>query len=135
MPFQLHSAYVQDLSIESPNAPSAFFDSEPSEIAVSLSSSAARLNEQFFKCALRCEVISKTGERVNFLVDATQEALFFLENASDEEISRLAEIDGPTLILPYLRSTVFSAVQMSGFPPVHLAHVDFSKVEKSQTTV
>jgi preprotein translocase subunit SecB len=37
----------------------------------------------------------------------------------------VANILCPSIIYPYLRSNIADAVQRSGFPPVHLAEINF----------
>jgi len=43
----------------------------------------------------------------------------------DEQMPLLVNVVCPNIVYPYLRSNVADTVQRTGFPPIHLAEINF----------
>ena len=50
---------------------------------------------------------------------------FDIRNIPAEQIDPLVGIACPTILFPYLRSNIADAITRAGFPPIHLAEINF----------
>jgi preprotein translocase subunit SecB len=60
-----------------------------------------------------------------FLVEAKQAGIFEARNIPEDQMDPMLGIGCTTIIYPYLRSNVADMVTRAGFPPIHLAEVNF----------
>ena len=60
-----------------------------------------------------------------FLVEAKQAGIFEVRNVPAEQLPLILNVVCPNIIYPYLRSNVADVVQRAGFPPIHLAEINF----------
>ena len=67
-----------------------------------------------------------------FLVEAKQAGIFELRNMPQEQLGPILGIACPQIVYPYLRSNVSDVVQRAGFPPVHLAEINFQAMYEQQ---
>src|SRR4029077_19048586 len=68
---------------------------------------------------------AKFWDRVAFLTEAKQAGIFDIRNIPAEQIDPLVGIACPTILFPYLRSNIADAITRAGFPPIHLAEINF----------
>jgi preprotein translocase subunit SecB len=124
--FNIEKLYVKDLSIEVPNAPQIFLESQTPEINVELSTTTAPLDAGFFEAILRVTVTAKLPEdRTVFLVEVAQAGIFQIRNIGDANMEPLLAIGCPNILFPYAREAVTAAVTRAGFQPVLLQPVNF----------
>jgi preprotein translocase subunit SecB len=58
--------------------------------------------------------------------------LFKFKNVPDEKLlKQLATINCPAIIFPYIRETVADLTRRAGYPPLHLAPVNFVELAKN----
>jgi preprotein translocase subunit SecB len=67
-----------------------------------------------------------------FLVEAKQAGIFELRNMPQEQLGAILGIACPQIVYPYLRGNVADVVQRGGFPPVHLAEINFQAMYEQQ---
>jgi preprotein translocase subunit SecB len=67
-----------------------------------------------------------------FLVEATQAGIFEVRNLPAEQMGPVMGIACPQIVYPYLRGNVADLVQRAGFPPVHLAEINFQAMYEQQ---
>ena len=86
-----------------------------------------------------------TGEMVNVFLKVTSDGKkapfsFVLEGAGsfefeevpeEEDIARIASINCAAIMFPYIRETVADLTRRAGFPPLHLAPVNFVEAFKA----
>ena len=70
--FSLQRVYLKDLSLEMPNAPHIFLEQETPTVEIALNVGGERLAETVFEASVRATVTTKIGEKVLYLVEATQ---------------------------------------------------------------
>jgi len=70
-------------------------------------------------------VTAKVKDKVAFLIEAKQAGIFDIRNIPDEQLDPLVGIACPTILFPYLRSNIADAITRAGFPPIHLAEINF----------
>jgi len=123
--FSIQRIYLKDMSLELPNAPHIFLEANPPSVEVQLDITSELLGEGVHETAVRVTVTAKMAEKVAFLVEATQAGIFSSQGIGSDQMEAVANILCPSIIFPYLRSNIADAVQRSGFPPVHLAEINF----------
>jgi preprotein translocase subunit SecB len=126
--FQIEKIYVKDLSLELPNAPQVFMQSDQPQLEVQIANEATRIAEGIFEVTVGVTVTARAGERTVFLVEAVQAGLFQIAGVPEEEMGPLLGIGCPTILYPYARETVSDMVTRAGFPPVLLAPVSFEAI-------
>ncbi len=123
--FQIEKIYVKDLSLELPNAPQVFLQSETPQLDVQINNEATMLAEGMFEVVVTVTVTARGADKTLFLVEAAQAGIFTLRGMREAEIEPLLAIACPNILYPYVRETVSDLVVRGGFPPVLLAPVSF----------
>ncbi len=124
--FQIQRMYLKDLSLEVPHAPEIFLEQGQPAVEVSIDSSAAALADGIYEVTVVVTLTTRVnGEKVVFLVEAKQGGIFELRNIPEEQMAIVLNIVCPNAIYPYLRSNVADVIQRTGFPPIHLAEINF----------
>jgi len=123
--FNLQRVYLKDLSLEMPNAPQIFLEQEGPKVEVSINVGGQRLAETIFESSVTATVTTRIGDKVLYLVEATQAGIFELANIPDEQLDPLLGIVCPTMLYPYLRANVADAITRTSLPSLHLAEVNF----------
>ena len=123
--FAIEKLYIKDLSLEVPNAPAIFLESESPEISLQLQPGVQRLAEDAFESTLTTTVTSKIGEKTVFLIEVSQSGIFRLRNIPEENLEALLSIACPNILFPYAREVVSDAAVRAGFAPVVLQPVNF----------
>jgi preprotein translocase subunit SecB len=123
--FQIQRVYLKDLSLEQPNSPAIFLEQEAPAIEVAVDVGAETLAEGIFESTVTITVTAKINDKVAFLVEGKQAGIFELRNIPAEQIDPLLGIACPNVIYPYLRANIADAITRAGFPPVHLAEINF----------
>lgn len=125
--FKIEKLYVKDLSLEVPNAPAIFLEQASPSINVELGTQANAVGDGFFEVTISVTVTAKIeeGDKVVFLVEASQAGIFQIRNIAQEEIEPILMIGCANILFPYARETISDAVTRAGFQPVLLAPVNF----------
>ena len=130
--FAIEKLYVKDLSLEVPNAPAIYLESESPEIAIQLQTGVQRLGDDVFEVLLTVTVTAKLTDKTVFLVEVGQAGIFRVRNVPDENLDPLLSIACPNILLPYARELVSDAVTRAGFSPVILQPVNFEALYASR---
>lgn len=123
--FQIEKIYVKDLSLEIPNAPQVFVQTEQPQLEVQINSEAAQFAEGMFEVTVSVTVTARAGERTVFLAEAVQAGIFAARNVPQADLEPLLGVACPNILYPYVRETISDLVTRGGFPPVLLAPVSF----------
>lgn len=123
--FQIQRVYLKDLSLEQPNSPAIFLEQDAPSIEVAVDVGAETLAEGVYESTVTVTVTAKIKDKVAFLVEGKQAGIFEARNIPDEQLDPLLGIGCPNIIYPYLRSNIADAITRAGFPPVHLAEINF----------
>ena len=67
-----------------------------------------------------------------FLVEVKQCGIFEIRNVPQEQMQAVMGIACPQIVYPYLRANVADIVTRAGFPPVHLAEINFQAMYEQQ---
>ncbi len=123
--FQIQRVYLKDMSLEQPNSPAIFLEQEGPAIEVSLDVGAEQLADGIYETTVTITVTAKIKDKVAFLVEGKQGGIFEARNIPAEQLDPMLGIGCPTIIYPYLRANIADMITRAGFPPVHLAEINF----------
>ena len=124
--FQIQRMYLKGLSLEIPNAPRIFLEQQAPAVEISLDSADEALADGIHEITLTCTVTTKIGaDKVVFLVEAQQAGIFEIRNIPQEQMPVVLNVVCPNIVYPYLRANVADVVSRAGFPPIHLAEINF----------
>ncbi|GIK85694.1 MAG: protein-export protein SecB [Betaproteobacteria bacterium] len=130
--FSIDRIYVKDLSLENPGSPQSFQLAEAPQVEVGLRTRADAIAQDVFECVLTVTVTAKTGDRTIFLVEASQAGIFTIKGVPQDRLQPVIAIHCPTVLFPYVRETIADATSRAGYPPVHLAPINFEALYAQQ---
>jgi len=130
--FQIQRVYLKDVSLEQPNSPDILLNQEQPAVDIQLGVEAAPVTEGLFEVVVTATVQAKIGDKTVFLVEAKQAGIFELRNMPPEQMNAVLGIACPQIVYPYLRGNVADVIQRGGFPPVHLAEINFQAMYEQQ---
>jgi preprotein translocase subunit SecB len=123
--FAIQRTYLKDLSLEIPNAPQIFLESQQPAVEIQLDVSPQAIVEGIYEVAVTVTVTTKIGEKTAFLVEAKEAGIFEVRNVPEEQMPLILNVVCPNIVYPYLRANVADVIQRAGFPPIHLAEINF----------
>ncbi len=130
--FQIQRVYLKDVSLEQPNSPEILLNQEQPGVDIQLGVDAKPVAEGMFEVSVTATVHTKIGDKTVFLVEAKQAGIFEIRNMQAEQLGPILGIACPQIVYPYLRSNVADVVQRGGFPPVHMAEINFQAMYEQQ---
>jgi preprotein translocase subunit SecB len=130
--FTIDKIYVKDLSLENPGAPKSFLIQEQPQIEVGLRTRGEQVDPDIYECVLTVTLTAKAGDKTLFLVEAAQAGIFTIRGIPQEHMQQVLAINCPSVLFPYARETLADAVTKAGFPPVHLAPINFEALYQQQ---
>ena len=130
--FQIQRVYLKDLSLEQPNSPAILLEQEQPGVEIQLGVDANAVADGIYEVTVTATVQTKIGDKTVFLVEAKQAGIFELRNLPQEQMGQILGIACPQIVYPYLRGNVADVIQRAGFPPVHLAEVNFQAMFEQQ---
>ena len=130
--FQIQRVYLKDLSLEQPNSPAILLEQEQPTVDIQLGVDAQPVTDGIFEITVSATVQTKIGEKTVFLVEAKQAGIFEIRNLPEDQMGAILGIACPQIVYPYLRGNVADVIQRGGFPPVHLAEINFQAMYEQQ---
>ncbi len=67
-----------------------------------------------------------------FLVEAKQAGIFEIRDIPEEQMGNVIGMACPQILYPYLRGNVADIINRAGFPPVHMAEINFQAMYEQQ---
>ena len=130
--FQIQRVYLKDVSLEQPNSPDILLNPEQPSVDIQLGVDATPVADGLFEVSVTATVHTKIGDKTVFLVEAKQAGIFEIRNMEAEQMGAIMGIACPQIVYPYLRGNVADVIQRGGFPPVHLAEINFQAMFEQQ---
>ena len=130
--FQIQRVYLKDLSLEQPNSPAILLEQEQPTVDIQLGVDAQPVADGIFEVSVSATVQTKIGDKTVFLVEAKQAGIFEIRNLPEDQMGPILGIACPQIVYPYLRGNVADVIQRGGFPPVHLAEINFQAMYDQQ---
>jgi preprotein translocase subunit SecB len=128
----IEKIYVKDLSLENPGAPGSFQMAEAPQIEIGLRTRGEQIAPDVYECVLTLTVTARSADKTVFLVEASQAGVFSIRGIGAAQLQPVLAIHCPTVLFPYARETVADATMRAGFPPVHLAPINFEALYQQQ---
>ena len=130
--FQIQRVYLKDLSLEQPNSPQILANPEQPSVDIQLGVGMEQVADGIVEVTVTATVTTKIEDKTVFLVEAKQAGIFELRNLPEDQMGPIVGIACPQIIYPYLRGNVADVIQRAGFPPVHLAEINFQAMYEQQ---
>jgi preprotein translocase subunit SecB len=130
--FQIQRVYLKDLSLEQPNSPAILTSSEQPAVDIQLGVGMEQVADGIVEVTVTATVTTKIEDKTVFLVEAKQAGIFEVRNLPEDQMGPIIGIACPQIIYPYLRGNVADVIQRAGFPPVHLAEINFQAMYEQQ---
>ena len=130
--FQIQRIYLKEASLEQPNSPAILLEQEQPTVDIQLGVDAQPVAEGVFEVRVTATVTTKIKDKTVFLVECKQAGIFEIRNLPDDQMGPIMGIACPQIVYPYLRGNVADVIQRAGFPPVHLAEINFQAMYEQQ---
>ena len=130
--FQIQRVYLKDLSLEQPNSPAILTSTEQPNVDIQLGVGMEQVADGIVEVTVTATVTTKIEDKVVFLVEAKQAGIFEVRNLPEDQMGPVIGIACPQIIYPYLRGNVADVIQRAGFPPVHMAEINFQAMYDQQ---
>lgn len=130
--FQIQRVYLKDMSLEQPNSPAILLEQAQPSVDIQLGVEANPVAEGIFEVCVTATVQTKIEDKTVFLVEAKQAGIFEIRNVPEEQMGSVIGVACPQIIYPYLRGNVADVINRAGFPPVHLAEINFQAMYAQQ---
>ena len=130
--FQIQRVYLKESSLEQPNSPAILLEQEQPAVDIQLAVEATPVAEGVFEVCVTATVQTKIKDRTVFLVECKQAGIFEIRNLPDDQMGPIMGIACPQIVYPYLRGNVADLITRAGFPPVHLAEINFQAMYEQQ---
>ncbi|MCZ8254109.1 MAG: protein-export chaperone SecB [Polaromonas sp.] len=130
--FQIQRVYLKDVSLEQPNSPEILLNPEQPAVDIQLGVDATPVADGLFEVSVTATVQTKIADKTVFLVEAKQAGIFEIRNIPADQLGAILGIACPQIVYPYLRGNVADVIQRGGFPPVHMAEINFQAMYEQQ---
>ena len=128
----IEKIYVKDLSLENPGAPQSFQMAEAPQIEIGLRTRGEQVAPDVYECVLTLTVTARANDKTVFLVEAAQAGVFAIRGVPPNQLQSVLAVHCPAVLFPYARETIADATMRAGFPPVHLAPINFEALYQQQ---
>ena len=128
----LQKIYLQDASLEIPNAPAIFMERWEPKIQVEFDSKTESMGQDNYLVKLRVTVTASLQEKPAFLIEAQQAGIFTIKGFSDTELGQVLGAYCPNALHPFVREVVSDMVTRAGFPQLLLPPVNFDAIYAQQ---
>ncbi len=130
--FQIQRVYLKDVSLEQPNSPEILMQQEQPSVDIQLGVETKPVVEGIFEVTVTATVHTKIQDKTVFMVEAKHAGIFEVRTIDPEQLGSILGIACPQIVYPYLRGNVADVIQRAGFPPVHLAEINFQAMYQQQ---
>ena len=130
--FQIQRIYMKESSLEQPNSPAILLEQEQPSVDIQLGVEAQPAADGVYEIAVTATVHTKIKDKTVFLVEVKQAGIFEIRNLPEDQMGPIMGIACPQIVYPYLRGNVADLIQRGGFPPVHLAEINFQAMYEQQ---
>ncbi len=130
--FLIQRMYLKDLSLEQPNSPAILLSQDQPTVDIQIGLGSEQIGEGLFEITVTATVTANIQAQTMFLVEAKQAGIFEIRHLNDQQMEHVVNVVSPQIIYPYLRSNVADVIQRGGFPPVHMAEINFQAMFEQQ---
>ena len=130
--FNIQRVYLKGASLEQPNSPAILLEQEQPSVDINLGVNVENVADGVFEVTVTATVQPKIQDKTVFLVECQQAGIFEIRNVPEDQMGGLIGVACPQIVYPYLRGNVADLIQRGGFPPVHLAEINFQAMYQQQ---
>jgi len=130
--FQIQRVYLKDLSLEQPNSPAILLSQETPSVDIQIGIGSEQIGDGVYEVVVTATVTTKIKDQTMFLVEAKQAGIFEIRHMPEGQLEPIQGIACPQIVYPYLRGNVADVIQRAGFPPVHMAEINFQAMYDQQ---
>ena len=130
--FMIERIYTKDLSLENPGAPQSFQTTEQPQVEVGMRTRGEQIGPDTYEFVLTLTVTATVGGKTLFLVETSQAGVFVIRGVPPEQLQPVMAINCPNVLFPYAREAIADATMRAGYPPIHLAPVNFEVLYQEQ---
>ena len=130
--FNIQRVYLKGASLEQPNSPAILLEQEQPAVDINLGVNAENVAEGVFEVTVTATVQTKIQDKTVFLVECQQAGIFEIRNVPEDQMSAIIGVACPQIVYPYLRGNVADIINRAGFPPVHMAEINFQALYEQQ---
>ena len=130
--FNIQRVYLKEASLEQPNSPAILLEQEQPSVEINLGVNAENVADGVFEITVSATVQTKIQDKTVFLAECKQAGIFEVRNIPEDQMGAIMGIACPQIVYPYLRGNVADLIQRGGFPPVHLAEINFQSMYEQQ---
>lgn len=128
----IQKIYTKDLSFEAPNTPQVFQGEWKPELNLELNIETKKLNEEEYEVILRITLTAKKNNITLFIAEVNQAGIFLIKQFPPLELESVLGSFCPSVLFPYAREACAYLVNHGGFPPIHLAPINFDALYTAQ---
>jgi preprotein translocase subunit SecB len=126
--FQIEKLYVKDLSLEVPNAPQVFMQSDAPQLEIQVANQAAQFSDGLFDVVVTVTVTARAGEKTDLPRRSGAGGHFSVRGIPRRTSSRCSRSPARRILYPYAREAISDLVTRAGFPAVVLQPVSFEQM-------
>ena len=130
--FLIQRMYLKDLSLEQPNSPGILLSQDQPTVDIQIGLASEQVGEGTYEVTVTATVTASIQTQTMFLVEAKQAGIFEIRHLNEAQMEHVVNVVSPQIIYPYLRSNVADVIQRGGFPPVHMAEINFQAMFEQQ---
>lgn len=130
--FEIQRLYLKDASFEAPNTPELFLREWQPEVSIDLNVENKNIEGDIYEVALLVTVTAKADDKVAFLVEVKQAAIFTIAGFDDEQRGHMLGAFCPNILYPYAREAVSDLVNRASLPQLLLAPINFDALYQQQ---
>ena len=130
--FNIQRVYLKGASLEQPNSPAILLEQEQPSVDINLGVNVENVADGVFEVTVTATVQTKIQDKTVFLVECQQAGIFEIRNVPEDQMGAIIGVACPQIVYPYLRGNVADLIQRGGFPPVHLAEINFQAMYQQQ---
>jgi preprotein translocase subunit SecB len=130
--FAIERIYTKDLSLENPGAPQSFQITEQPHVEVGMRTRGEQIGPDTYEFVLTLTVTATVGGKTLFLVETSQAGIFAIRGFPPDQLQPVMAVNCPNVLFPYARESIADATMRAGFPPIHLAPINFEMLYAEQ---
>lgn len=125
MQFMIQRIYTKSSSFETTHTPGIFQKKWEPELTLDINTSHTTLDQDIYEVILTVTSTVKNLEETAFLVEVQQAGIFTIQGPKGEQLEHILGSFCPSILFPYVRESISSAVSKGSFPPLVLAPINF----------
>lgn len=125
---EIRKLYVDDMSVEVPNAPEIFQEELEPAISLGVTHEVQNLKEEgYYAVKLRLTVTAKDEktDKTIYLTEVQQSGVFEIHGLEPEQLQHALNVYCTTTLYPYAREIISNTINRAGFPPLYLQPINF----------